>query len=523
MKRIVPLLVGLFLVVGFFATPALADVPPLPHAFYGTVEINNRPAPIGTKVEARGSGVVTDIEDNPTITTVVGIYGTSNPFEHRLIVQSDKDNPIEEGASITFCVNGVSTGQTAAWHNGEVTELPLSVTIEEPPEEEPVGDGVGVPTYYLLTNLFGIEARFRIEFDGEILKKIEATSEDGMLTLTIAKGTISLDKYGKRLKSLEAAVDVSPPEPPEDAHIIGLPYVFGPDGATFDPPITFTWSYDPDALPEGVAEEDLVIAYYDATAGKWVELKCVVDAANNKITASVSHFTTFAIVGAAKPAAFTLSSLVISPTEVAPGEKVNVSVSVANTGALEGSYTVVLKVNGVKEAEKSVTVAAGKSQDVSFTVAREDAGSYSVVVDGLSGTFTVVAPPLAPAAFSVSNLSIQPQEVKPKETVTITVSVANTGGTEGSYAVVLKINGVKEAEKSVTVAAGGSETVSFPVTKEEAATYDVAVNGLSGSFTVIAPAVPPKPAINWLLIGGIIGAVVIAGLLVYFLWWRPRG
>ena len=72
---------------------------------------------------------------------------------------------------------------------------------------------------------------------------------------------------------------------------------------------------------------------------------------------------------------------------------VTITVSVANTGGTEGTYTVVLKINGVKEAEKNVTIAAGKSQDVSFSVTKEQAGSYSVTVDGLSGSFTVTAPP----------------------------------------------------------------------------------------------------------------------------------
>jgi len=163
------------------------------------------------------------------------------------------------------------------------------------------GGGGGAPTYYTETNLFGVEKSYRIDSDGEILATIEATSEDSLLTMTIPKGTIALGKDGKRLKSLQTAVDESPPDPPEDCCIIGLAFDFGPEGATFDPGITFEYTYDPDDIPEGVAEEDLVIAYYDEEAGEWVELDCVVDTENNTITASVSHFTTFAIIGAVTP------------------------------------------------------------------------------------------------------------------------------------------------------------------------------------------------------------------------------
>ena len=143
-------------------------------------------------------------------------------------------------------------------------------------------------------------------------------------------------------------------------------------------------------------------------------------------------------------------------------------------------------------------------------------------MDGLSGSFTVVlvvAPP-APAAFSVSHLSISRLEVQPGETVTISVLVANTGGESGSYTTVLKINGVKEAEKTVTIAAGESRDVTFSVTKEEAGTYTVTVDGLSGSFTVVAPPAKPISWWVWLIVG--LGVVVIGGLLAYFLWWRRR-
>ena len=525
MKRIVSVLVVLCLLVGFPAIPVLADVPALPHAFYGTVEINDNPASIGTTVKATGPGVRTNIAGNPITVTETGKYGGPGGLDPKLVVQGD----IEEGATITFFVNDVSTGLTTEWHSGEVTELPLSVTIAAPPAP------YYPPTYdYTETNLFGIEASFRISSTGEILETIEATSEDGMLTITIPEGTIALDKDGKRLASLEMAVDESPPDPPEDAHIIGLAYDFGPDGATFDPAITLTWSYDPDALPEDVAEEDLVIAYYDEDAGRWVELDCVVDTVNNIITASIAHFTTFAIIGVVPvvtppaPAAFSVSSLSVLPAEVEPGETVTIAVSVANTGGKSGSYTVVLKIDGVKEAEERITVAAGGSKTVSFSVTKEEADSYTVTVDGLSGSFTVapVVVPLEPAAFSVSYLSVSPRlEVEPGETVTIAVLVANTGGESGSYTVVLKIDGVKEAEETVTIAAGESQDVSFSVTREEADSYAVTVNGLSGSFTVVAPPeeeVPTKPGINWPLIGGIIGGVIVVGLGVFFFVRRRR-
>ena len=295
MRKLVIVFLTMALLAVLSAIPVHAQIQ-LPHAFYGNVEINNSPALDGTEVSAIvDTGSIIEVQ-NP-VTTVGGSYGITSP---RLLVQGD----IPSGATITFHVtneNGTAIGdETATFEaGGGPTRVDLSVTIAAPAPSGRGGGGGGAPTYYTETNLFGTAARFRIKSDGEILAAIEATSADGLLTMTIPKGTIALDKDGNPLEILEASIDESPPDPPEDAHIIGLAYDFSPDGATFDPAITLTWSYDPDALPEDVAEEDLVVAYY--YAGEWVELDCVVDTENDTITASVSHFTTFAIIGAVTP------------------------------------------------------------------------------------------------------------------------------------------------------------------------------------------------------------------------------
>jgi hypothetical protein len=361
-------------------------------------------------------------------------------------------------------VNGTAIGGTALYEaGGGPTQKNLSVTIAEP--TTPSGGG-GEGALSLEINFFGATTSIKIDSKGIVQQTFTATSPDGMLTITIPKGTKALDKYGNPLTSLTAAVNSNPPNPPENANIIGLAYDFSPAGATFDPPITFTWSYDPAALPAGVAEEDLVIAYYDTTAGKWVELPCVVDTVNNKITASVAHFTTFAIIGKAKPAAFSLSSLVVSPTEVAPGEKVNISVLVANNGGTDGTYTLVLKINDVKEAEKTTTIGAGSSQTVSFSVAKTDAGSYNVSVNGMSGSFTVVAPPAPPT----------PAPTPP-------------------------------------VAAPTPPAPTPPAPTPP-------------SPPLPTPSAPPTPT-NWTLIGGIIGGVIVIGLIFFLvrrlIWWRQGG
>ena len=76
-----------------------------------------------------------------------------------------------------------------------------------------------------------------------------------------------------------------------------MPYDFQPSGITFNPPITLVWNYDPATLQAGVSETSLEVAFYDSVTSSWVVLPdAVVDITNHTITASVGHFTTFAVM-----------------------------------------------------------------------------------------------------------------------------------------------------------------------------------------------------------------------------------
>jgi len=236
---------------------------------------------------------------------------------------------------------------------------------------------------------------------------------------------------------------------------------------------------------------------------------CVIskDSAGNKAASEENNFTTMGT-----PATFTVSALSISPAEVKVGETITVSVLVTNTGDSAGTYGATLKLENVVVAIESVTLAGGASEEVTFITSKDVAGTYSVSVDGQSGTVVVKAP----VAFTISSLSISPAEVKVGESVTISALVTNTGDNTSTYEVILKINNVVVTTKSVTLAGGASEGVTFTTSKIVAGTYTVDLNGLPGTFVV-------KAGLNWWLIGGIIAAIVAVLLLLYFYVWRKRG
>ena len=303
--------------------------------------------------------------------------------------------------------DGSYTIQSRATDNSNNQEAPgagNTFTYDTTPPDGGSGDadGAAPPPVPPAPPRGTTDVRGKVSAAGDFLESVTIPSEDGLCTLTIPEGTVGLTEELEPLTEIIILIMDEPPPPLEDAHVIGLVYDFQPSGATFEPPITLEYKYDPGDIPEGIAEEDLVLAYYDQKAGEWVNLEGTVDTERNTITVLISHFTAFTILGyevVPEPAAFTAGSLVISPTEVAIGQTVNVSLSVANTGGIAGSYKVTLKINGVVEATKEVTVGAGDSETVTFTTSRDVAGSYSVDVNGLTGSFTVkekAAPPPPP-------------------------------------------------------------------------------------------------------------------------------
>ncbi len=93
-----------------------------------------------------------------------------------------------------------------------------------------------------------------------------------------------------------------------------------------------------------------------------------------------------------RPAAFTTSGLIVSPTEIDIGESVTISVIVTNIGDLTDSYDVILKIDDAAVATKGIIRAGGNSKTVTFTVSEDEARSYEVEISGQNGEFTVLSP-----------------------------------------------------------------------------------------------------------------------------------
>ncbi len=88
------------------------------------------------------------------------------------------------------------------------------------------------------------------------------------------------------------------------------------------------------------------------------------------------------------------------------------------------------------------------------------------------------------AVFQVSGLSIDPAKVTTGEGVWITAKVTNTGEVDGIYEAELRINNVSAVSNKVALPAGGTQNLTFSVSRDTPGTYEVAFGELAGEFVV---------------------------------------
>lgn len=87
-----------------------------------------------------------------------------------------------------------------------------------------------------------------------------------------------------------------------------------------------------------------------------------------------------------------------------------------------------------------------------------------------------------PAEFVVSDLTITPTEPHLGETITVTTYVKNIGEVEGWSLIVLRIDEATEQTENVTLAGGGTKTVTFTFTKNVEGFYNIGIGGLNQSL-----------------------------------------
>ena len=301
------------------------------------------------------------------------------------------------------------TGEPQNDAQGDSFSFTINYLLEElPPEDD------GTPRYRELEiDILGKVTVAKVSSSGKLLHSCLATDPDNKHKLELERGTTVTCANGDVLRRIEMRVCEESISPPSGTEMIGPAYNLTgyindsvPCSITLDKPAEFTLGYDPDWLPENTST--ILVTSYEPEHG-WTELEPAYSdvAQGNEITVLISHTSIFAIlakiVPVPPPVEFNLSELVINPAQTEVGEPVTISVTVQNTGQLEGSYTLNLEIDGETEQSQEIILAAGESRQISFTVIKDEPGTYTIALDSLAGEFTVLAPASFPPSVPASS------------------------------------------------------------------------------------------------------------------------
>jgi len=185
---------------------------------------------------------------------------------------------------------------------------------------------------------------------------------------------------------------------------------------------------------------------------------------------------------------FEALSLDITPPKITTGEKATVEVEIRNSNAKLDTYNVPLMVNGVADDRKSITLAPGATELITFTLTKNQAGTYRISVG--SKESNLVVENLLPPDFRLSNLEINPAAAEIGDIIIITAEIANTGGAKGSYIAELKIDGDTYQTEKVIMAPGTDYMLVFKVSADSPGTYPVSLGELTGKFVINEPVRP---------------------------------
>jgi len=132
-----------------------------------------------------------------------------------------------------------------------------------------------------------------------LLEGVNATSSDGSVRLDIASGTTLLDANSSAVSEITVEPVTAPATAPEGYTILKS-FAFTPEGATFNPGITITISFDASSVPAGGT---VALAYYRASTGTW-EFVTGMNNGDGTATFTLTHFSDYTLMyrGATKAA-----------------------------------------------------------------------------------------------------------------------------------------------------------------------------------------------------------------------------
>lgn len=97
----------------------------------------------------------------------------------------------------------------------------------------------------------------------------------------------------------------------------------------------------------------------------------------------------FLFVTSCTKAEFNISPLVITPSQIIPGETITVNTDIKNIGNAEGIFTAILTVNGIELESKELEIASGVTAKLSFDINKDTPGNYIIAINDIQTPLTI--------------------------------------------------------------------------------------------------------------------------------------
>src|SRR4051812_40638609 len=437
-KLYVATVLALVLLVAFGAT---ASPPPLPSSFYGSIASSGFSIPAGTRVSAWIGGV--KLAEAPVFSADGGtafVIDVPGDIPDTAVVEGG-----HEGEAIVFKVSGAPAPETASWHTGSYQRrdltgsagADLSVSVD-------AGATTVIPgaplSYTLTIRNLGTQKAIGVVLTDLLPSTVTVDSAPGASVQTGAVTWPAFDLDPGAIATRTVDVFVNTTLPLGTTEIVNSAKV-SHDGSQ---------GIDPNPANDAADDHDTLLLRPD-----------------------------FSIEDA---------DLTATPSRPAPGNTVNVSLVVHNTGFASATGSVVAY-NGLPFSSsvigtRTVTLAAGASQTVTFSFV---AGASTVLVSAVADPnnqvteinegnntarrFLADVPDLA---VGIDNVLLSPSAPRAGDAVAVNVTVRNGGRLAASSVPVEVFDGEPEVgAPSIysgtlsTVPAGGNQAVSFTWTATE--------------------------------------------------------
>jgi hypothetical protein len=194
-----------------------------------------------------------------------------------------------------------------------------------------------------------------------------------------------------------------------------------------------------------------------------------------------------------KTPAIEVTDAALDRTEIAPGDSVEITARLENTGDGAGTFRAGLERDGAVVDTREAEVGPGESATVRFSQTITENGTVSFAVNGTDAGTVTVAPAgdgdtngttpddelnVTEGAFTVANVTLNQSSIGTGDAVRVDGEVMNEEDDEADYIAELEVDGeVVDTFEVPAVPGGASVPVTFTRTFNETGTYNISISG----------------------------------------------